>query len=170
MDTWNHLVLIFWRQVCEVIYPPKSSSSKNKKSIRFVRMICSMFIGYLVQTGWKLKKLKHTGAFACIFDRYAKKFATDARRYVGWGRGSLRFQHITLIQEIPATTWTCSRLRLRSTDGQQQPVDNFAKDLIEYKVWTILVDTIGPLPDTQKIYTISAWQTIKRIDMSDEFE
>jgi hypothetical protein len=31
---------------------------------------------------------------------HAKKFATDARRYVGWGRGSLGFQHITLIQEI----------------------------------------------------------------------
>jgi hypothetical protein len=28
------------------------------------------------------------------------------------GRHSLRFQHITLIQEILATTWTCSRLRL----------------------------------------------------------
>ena len=39
----------FWRQVCEVIYPPKSSSSKNKKSIRFVRMICSMSMEYLVQ-------------------------------------------------------------------------------------------------------------------------
>jgi hypothetical protein len=65
-----------------------------------------MFMGYLVQTGWKLKKLKHTGTFACIFDRHAKTFATDAGRYVGWGRHSLRFQHITLIQEILATTWT----------------------------------------------------------------
>jgi hypothetical protein len=63
-----------------------------------------MFMGYLIQTELKLKKLKHTGAFACISDRHAKKFATDARRYVGWGRGSLRFQHITLIQEIPDTT------------------------------------------------------------------
>jgi hypothetical protein len=92
---WIHeitysLFLIFWCQVCDVIYPPKSSSSKNKKSIRFVRMICYMFMGYLVQTGWKLKKLKHICAFACIFDRHAKKFATDARRYVGWGQGSLR--------------------------------------------------------------------------------
>jgi hypothetical protein len=60
-------------------------------------------MGNLVETGRKLKKLKHTGAFACIFDRHAKKFATDARRYVGWGRGSLGFQHITLIQEILAT-------------------------------------------------------------------
>jgi hypothetical protein len=115
---WIHeitysLFLTFWRQVCEVIYPPKSISFKHKKSIRFVRMICSMFMGYLVQTGWKLKKLKQTGTRACLFDRHAKKFATDARRYVGWGWGSLRFQHITLIQEIPATTWTCSRLRLR---------------------------------------------------------
>ena len=65
-------------------------------------MICSMFMGLLVQT-FLVKKLKHTGAFPCIFDRHAKKFATDARRYVGWRRGYLRFQHITLIQEIPAT-------------------------------------------------------------------
>jgi hypothetical protein len=27
----NNLFLIFWRQVCDVIYPPKSSNSKNKK-------------------------------------------------------------------------------------------------------------------------------------------
>jgi hypothetical protein len=53
----------------------------------------------------KIKEIEaYTGTFACIFDRHAKKFATDARSYVGWGRGSLRFQHITLIQEIPATT------------------------------------------------------------------
>jgi hypothetical protein len=58
-------------------------------------MICSIFMGNLVETGRKLKKLKHTGAFACIFDRHAKKFATDARRYVEWGRGSLGFQHIS---------------------------------------------------------------------------
>ena len=89
-------------------------------------MICSMFMGYLVQMGWILKKLKHTGTFSCIFDRHAKKFATDARRYVGRGPGSLRFQHITLIQEIAATTWTCSRLRLRWMTEKQQPVDNFA--------------------------------------------
>jgi hypothetical protein len=30
---------------------------------------------------------------------------------------------MTLIQEIPATTWTCSN------DGQQQPVDNFFFEL-----------------------------------------
>jgi hypothetical protein len=108
------LFLTFWRQGYEVIYPPKSISSKNKISIRFIRMICCMFMGYLVQTRWKWKKLKHTGTFACIFDRHAKKCVTDgARRYVGWWRGSLRFQHITLIQEILAITWTCSRLRLR---------------------------------------------------------
>jgi hypothetical protein len=45
--------------------------------------MCSMFMGNLVETGWKLKKVKHTSAFACIFDRHAKKFATDAKRYVG---------------------------------------------------------------------------------------
>jgi hypothetical protein len=28
----------------------------------------------------------------------------DAGRYVGWERHSVRFQHITLIQEILATT------------------------------------------------------------------
>jgi hypothetical protein len=83
-------------------------------------------MGYLVQTGWKLKKLKHTGTFACIFDRHAKTFATDAGRYVGWGQHSLRFQHITLIQEILATTWTCSRLRLRWMMDKNNPVDNFA--------------------------------------------
>ena len=52
----------------------------------------------------EIKKLKHTGTFACIFDRHAKTFATDAGRYVGWERHSVRFQHITLIQEILATT------------------------------------------------------------------
>jgi hypothetical protein len=62
-------------------------------------------MGNLVETGRNLKKLKQTGAFACIFDRHAKKFATDARRYVRWWRGSLGFQHITLIQEILATTF-----------------------------------------------------------------
>ena len=30
------------------------------------------------------------------------------------------------------------------------------KDLIEHKVRTVLVDTVGPLPDTEKIYTIWA--------------
>jgi hypothetical protein len=46
----------------------KCSNSKNK-NIRFLRMTCSMFMGNLVETGWKLKKLKHIGVFACIFDR-----------------------------------------------------------------------------------------------------
>ena len=32
-------------------------------------MTCSMFMGNFVETGWKLKKLKHVGAFACIFVR-----------------------------------------------------------------------------------------------------
>jgi hypothetical protein len=49
-------------------------------------------------------KIKEIEAYN-IFDRHAKKFATDARRYVGWGRASsLSFQNMTLIQEIPATT------------------------------------------------------------------
>jgi hypothetical protein len=58
------------------------------------------------------------------FDRHAKTFATDARWYVGWGRRSLKFQHITLIQEIPATTLFKTSTTLN--DGQQQPVHNFA--------------------------------------------
>ena len=70
----------------------------------------------------KIKKIEHTSPLACIFDRLVKKFATDARRYVGWERGLLGFQHITLIQKIPATTL----LRLRWMGGQQQPVDDFA--------------------------------------------
>ena len=53
---WIHeitysLLLIFWRQVCDVIYPPKNSNSKNKKNVQFVRIICSMFMGNLVETG-----------------------------------------------------------------------------------------------------------------------
>jgi hypothetical protein len=35
-------------------------------------MTCSMFLGNFVETGWKLKKLKHVGALACIFVRRAK--------------------------------------------------------------------------------------------------
>jgi hypothetical protein len=58
---------------------------------------------------------------------HAKKFATDARRYVGWGRGSLGFQHISLIQEIPATNYmNVFKTLTMLNDGQQQPVDNFA--------------------------------------------
>ena len=34
-------------------------------------MTCSMFMGNLLETGLKLKKLKHIGVFACIFDRRA---------------------------------------------------------------------------------------------------
>jgi hypothetical protein len=65
----------------------------------------------------KSKEIEAYWRFCMHFDRHAKTIATDARRYVGGGRRSLRFQHITLIQEIPATTLN---------DGKQQPVDNFA--------------------------------------------
>jgi hypothetical protein len=43
---------------------------------------------------------------------------------LGGGRRSLKFQHITLIQEIPATTLFKTPTTLN--DGQQQPVHNFA--------------------------------------------
>jgi hypothetical protein len=65
--------------------------------------------------------LKHTGTFACIFDRHAKTFATDAGRYVGW--------------EVPAHYpdpgnpghyMNMFKTLTTLNDGQQQPVDNFA--------------------------------------------
>ena len=61
--------------------------------------------GIFSTNGMKIKEIEAYWHF-CLhfnFDRHAKKFATDARRYVGWGRGFLGFQHITLIQEIPTT-------------------------------------------------------------------
>ena len=36
-----------------------------------------MFMGYLVQTGWKLKKLKHTGTVALLH-----AFLTGMQRYL----------------------------------------------------------------------------------------
>jgi hypothetical protein len=70
--------------------------------------------------------LKHSGAFACIFDRHANKFSTDPRRYVGWGARFSKVPahypdprnpgHYTSVFKIPTTL----------NDGQQQPVDNFA--------------------------------------------
>ncbi len=41
-------------------------------------------------------------------------------------------------------------LHIKINQGDQ------TKDLIEHKVRTVLVDTVGPLPDTEKIYTIWA--------------
>jgi hypothetical protein len=66
--------------------------------------------GIFSTNGMEIKEIEtywHSGTFTCIFDRRAKISATDARRYVGWGRGgrhALRFHDITLIQEILATT------------------------------------------------------------------
>jgi hypothetical protein len=70
---------------------------------------------YLVQTGWKLKKLKHTCTFACNFDRHAKKFATEPG-----------FQHITLYPGNPGHYMNVFKTSTILNDGQQQPVDNFA--------------------------------------------
>ena len=65
----------------------KCSNSKNK-NIRFVRMTCSMFMGNFVETGRKLKKLKHVCALVCIFVRRVKLIKNDvltsqSRRYLG---------------------------------------------------------------------------------------
>jgi hypothetical protein len=96
--------------VYDIIYLPKSSSFKNKK-----HTICKndMFYvhGKFSRNRMKINEAYSPGAFACIFDRHAKKFAKDARKCVGWGQGSLGFQRITLIQKIPATTFS-SRLQL----------------------------------------------------------
>jgi hypothetical protein len=57
---------------------------EKPKNIRFVRMTCSMFMGNFVETGWKLKKLKHVAAFACIFVR------RDPGRVGGGGGGGAK--------------------------------------------------------------------------------
>jgi hypothetical protein len=59
---------------------------------------------------------------------HAKTSATDGRWYVGWGGGgdSLRFQHITLIQEILGHYMNVFKTPTTLNDGQQQPVNNFA--------------------------------------------
>ena len=87
------LFLIFWHQFCDVIYPPKSSSSKNKK-----HAICKndMFLvnGKFSRNGMKIKEVEaYSLALLHVFltGMHANKFATDARRYVVWGRGSLGF-------------------------------------------------------------------------------
>jgi hypothetical protein len=60
--------------------------------------------GIFSTNGMKSKEIEAYWRFCMHFDRHAKTFAADSMRYVGWGRCSLRFQHITLIQEVPATT------------------------------------------------------------------
>ena len=50
-------------------FSPKNVAIRKTKNIRFVRMTCSMLMGNFVETGLKLKKLKHVGALACIFVR-----------------------------------------------------------------------------------------------------
>ena len=44
----------FWRQVHDVIFPPKYRNSKNWDD---TRIVCSMFVRNLVREGWKVKKL-----------------------------------------------------------------------------------------------------------------
>jgi hypothetical protein len=70
------------------LFPAKNVAIRKTKNIRFVRMTCSMFMGNFVETGRKLKKLKHVGALACIFVRRVKLIKNDvltsqSRRYLG---------------------------------------------------------------------------------------
>jgi hypothetical protein len=51
--------------------------------------------GIFSTNGMKIKEIEAYWRFCMHFDRDAKTFATDAWRYVGWGRRFLRFQHIT---------------------------------------------------------------------------
>ena len=69
--------------------------------------------------------MKHTGTFACIFDRHAKTFATDAGRYVGWGA---TFSKVPARYPDPRNPGHYMNVFMTPTtlnDGQQQPVDNF---------------------------------------------
>jgi hypothetical protein len=50
-------------------FPAKNVAIRKTKNIRFLRMTCSMSLRNFVETGWKLKKLKHVSALAFIFVR-----------------------------------------------------------------------------------------------------
>jgi hypothetical protein len=67
--------------------------------------------------------LKHTGTFACIFDRHAKTFATDAGRFLWVGA---TFSKVPAHYPDPGHYMNVFKTPTTLNDGQQQPVDNFA--------------------------------------------
>ena len=81
--------------------------------------------GIFSTNGMKIKEIEASGTFACIFDRHAKTFATDAGRYVGWGA---TFSKVPARQPDPRNPGHYMNVFMTPTtlnDGQQQPVDNF---------------------------------------------
>ena len=83
------------------------------KNIRFVRMICSMFMENFVETGWKLKKLKHVGALACIFVR--REMIMNSIFHFS----SVNMSHCTDISKKTTSTVRRFRLNLINIDRQR---------------------------------------------------
>jgi hypothetical protein len=82
-------------------------NSKNRNHTICIRMTCSMFMGYLVGTGWKLKKLKQVGAFPCIFDR---------REGWDWSlftfNQSVTFSKSERLISLPGSTESCEEAKI----------------------------------------------------------
>jgi hypothetical protein len=108
-DITYSLILIFWHEVCDVIYPPNSSSSKNKKNIGPICKNDMFYVhGIFSTNGIKIKEIEAYWRFCMHFwqacmQRNLQQIPGDTLGNTDtWGWCSLGYQLIALIQEIAA--------------------------------------------------------------------